>query len=117
MQTTLVRFPEPSTVNISLQGLSPSILLKRIARVTEGSLGFDRHSITYDVVAETVDGELLYISMTKIRHRYGVSCTIIVTRIDESDETPEYRQDSTLAELLEDIAHYPNPYNEVHGGK
>lgn len=117
MQTTLDRMPEPSVVNISLQGLTPSILLKRVVRTTEGSLGFDRHSITFDIVGETEDGGLLYISMTKIRHRHGVSCTVIVSRIDGADEPLEYRQDSTLAELLEDIVHYPNPYSEVHGGR
>lgn len=69
--------------------------------------------MTYDVIAETWDGQLLYISMTKIRHRDGVSATIIVSRIQETDEPLEYQCGSTLAELLDDISRYPNPWNEV----
>ena len=115
-QTTLLEFPEPSVVNITLVGIPPAVLGEKIARTSEGSLGFDRHSVTYDVIAETRDGRLLYISMTKIRHRDGVSATIIVSRIRETDEPLEYLQDSTLAELLDDISRYPNPWNEVVRG-
>lgn len=111
-QTTLLEFPEPDVVNITLSHLPPSILLEKITRTSEGTLGYDRHSITYDIIAETRQGDKLYISMTKIRHRMGVSATIIVTRIQETDEQLNHIQDSTLAELLDDISRYPNPWNK-----